>query len=265
MNETLPSSHPDAIAKICVWNNVQFPMITRFPSWPYYVNHLVCFVFNIIQIACTLILNYLAIHAFYKSSQLRRKTTLFIVMVLSVNDFAIGLIAEPLFLFHMGLEIFGNESCFSLILRVSFMSILLSVSMMTLLVLNFEIYLSVIYPIYHKTKVTNRRVFYALVFLWFLLLIRPYLFANHFNKNTINILVVVFVLFMIFAMVYMHCRIFITALKRRRIQTETSTNRPGNELLHRVKEAKSCLLVVFFTTCCYLPSAIANVYPHRAR
>ena len=243
---------------MCVWKNVQFPVITRFPSWPYYVSHLVCFVFNIIQIACTLILNYLAIHAFYKSSQLRRKTTLFIVMVLSVNDFAIGLIVQPLFLCRLGSEIFGNGSCFTLILCMSFLDILLGFSMMTLLVLNFEIYLSIIHPIYHKTKITNRRIFYALGFLWFLLSIRSYLFQYHLNKKTKNILVVVLVLFMIFAMVYMHSRILITALNRRRIHPEASNNCRGNKLLRGVKEAKSCLLVVFFTTCCYLPSAISK-------
>ena len=239
--------------EICVWENVEYSFVSHFPNDLYRGNHVLCLIYNIIQTFLIIVLNYAAIQAFYKSSQLRRKTTFFIVMVLSANDLVIGLVVEPLFLIHLGREISGNENCFVFLSFVVTNRLVLSFSMITFLALNFEIYLSVIYPIFHKTKVTNRRILYLLIVLWSLFIINQYLFVFIFSKNTVPLILTSTMTFAILALVFMHVRIFVTVYKRRKIEPNVQGEKT---LLRRVRDAKSCIAVLLCTICCYLPSSI---------
>ena len=239
--------------EICVWENVEYSFVSHFPNDLYRASHVLCLIYNIIQTLLIIVLNYAAIHAFYKSSQLRRKTTFFIVMVLSANDLVIGLVVEPLFLIHLSREISGNENC------VVFLSFLLTgrllqpFSIVTFLALNFGIYLSVIHPIFHRTKVTNRRILYLLIVLWSLFIIKQYLFVFVLSKNTVSLILTGLMTFSMFALVFMHVRIFVTVYKRRRIEPSVHGEMT---LLRGVRDAKSCIAVLLCTVCCYLPSSI---------
>ena len=252
-----PSTKYDGYLKICVWNNVELPVITDFPSSSYYASHVACLVYNIIQTLLNIVLNFLAIYAFWKSSQLRRKSTLFVVMVLSANDLAIGLIVEPQFLLNYSREILGNQNCLDAVLNVLTFDVLVSISMMTFLMLNIEIYLAIIHPIFHKTKITNRRVFNLLLILWCAHIVRAYFFAFHFDGNTTALIATLLITLMILAMVFMHSRIFIIIYKRRKIRGMTSSSR-GRAFLRGIRDAKSCLFILLFTLFCYLPSAIEH-------
>ena len=260
MNETVPTEgRYDMYTKICVWKKTEYVQAIGFPSWPYYASHILCFIFNIIQTCLIIVLNYLAIHSFYKSSQLRRKTTLFIVMLLSANDLVIGFVGEPLFLLSLTMQITGSENCTMLFVYVLCTTFLMSVSMTTFFVLNFEIYLSIIHPIFHKVKITNRRVLHVLWIHWILLMVVSYLFAFHVNQSAVNVLVTLILSFIILSLVYFHGRIFITVFKRKINQGESSSGvGRGRDFLRRVKNAKSCLLVLLFTACCYAPAGIAT-------
>ena len=130
----------DTYVEICVLKNFEYSFVSHFPNGFYRTSHVVCLIHNIIQTVLIIVLNYLAIHAFYKSSQLRRKTTFF------------GLVVEPLFLVHLGRAIFGKEDCFVFMLNVVTQTVILPFSMITFFVLNFEIYLSVIHPIFTRLK-----------------------------------------------------------------------------------------------------------------
>ena len=254
-----PTGRYDMYIEKCVLGHLEYSFFTRIPN-EHYASHIVCLILNTIQTLSTVVLNYLAIHAFYKCSHLRRKTTLFLVMLLSTNDMAIGLTAEPLFLSHLCREIVGNETCLNLMLNVVTLGVLLAISMVTFLVLNFEIYLSIIHPIFHKTKVTNKRVLYVLFLLWFLQVARAYFFARHLDKNTEQIIVTLMISSSMLAMVYMHGRIFAAVYKRRRIEVTASpsSRKQGKAFLNGVRDAKSCLLVLICTVCCYLPATIDN-------
>jgi hypothetical protein len=260
-NETTikPTAEYEMYLENCVWKKIEFPVVIRFPSRLFYASHFVCLIYNIIQTFLIITLNYLAIHAFYKSSQLRRKTTLFLVMILSANDFLVGLISEPMFLLCLSREMFGNKNCLIEMLNFVTSDTLLGISAMTFLVLNFEIYLSIIYPIFHKTKITNRRVLYLLLCLWFAAMTRSYLFGFYLDRNTVEVIITLLISSALLAMVFMHSRIFITVYKRRRIEPAASSNiQRGKAFLRGVRDAKSCLLVLCCTVCCFLPSSIEN-------
>jgi hypothetical protein len=262
-NETTirPTAEYDMYLENCVWETLEFPVVVRFPSRLFYASHVVCLIYNIIQTFLIITLNYLAMHAFYKSSQLRRKTTLFLVMVLSANDFAVGLIEKPVFLLCLSREIFGNKNCLSEMLSFVILDILYTwyFYIITFLVLNFEIYLSIIHPIFHKTKITNRRVLYLLLSLWFAAMTRSYLLGFYLNKNTVEVITTLLISAAMFAMVFMHSRIFITVYKRRRTEAVASSNiHRGKAFLRGVRDAKSSLMVLCCTVCCYLPASIEN-------
>jgi hypothetical protein len=254
-----PSTEYDGYLKICVWNSLELRVITDFSSSSYYASHhLACLVYNIIQTLLNIVLNFLAIFAFWKSAQLRRKTTFFVVMVLSANDLAIGLFAQPQGLVLYSREFWGHQNCLGAVLTALTFDVLLSISMATFLILNFEIYLSIIHPIFHKTKITNRRVFYLLLILWCANIVRVYLFAFYIDKDRSAVAITLSMTSIILAMVFMHSRIFITVYKRRRIEAMASSN-SARAFLRGIRDAKSYLLVLVCTLCCYLPFAIENV------
>ena len=260
-NETSkqPTQKYDTYVAKCVLGDIEYPFLTRFPS-SFYVSHVVCLILNIIQTLLIISLNYLAIHAFCKSAQLKRKATLFVVMLLSTNDLAIGIIAEPLFLLLLSREIFATENCLYLLLNVTTLNILLAISMTTFLVLNFEIYLSIIHPIFHQTKISKKRVLYLLLLLWFLIVARTYFVVRHLNQKTSQFIATFLISLAMLAMVYMHTRIFAAIRKRRRFKVGASPSTPkhGKTFLSGVRDAKSCLLVLVSTVCCYLLAAIDN-------
>ena len=240
-------------SEICVWENFEYSFVSHFPNDLYRSSHVLCLMYNIIQTLLIIVFNYGAIHAFYKSSQLRRKTTFFIVMVLSANDLVIGLVLEPLYLIHLSREISGNENCVVFLSFVATYRLVLPFSMITFLALNFVIYLSVIHPVFHRTKVTNRRILYVLIVLWSLFIIRQYLSVFVLSKNTVSLIVTGLMTFSMLALVFMHVRIFVTVYKRRRIEPNVQGEMT---LLRGVRDAKSCIAVLLCTICCYLPSSI---------
>ena len=244
------------ILKNCVFEKLEYPYVEHFPSGPYHMSHVICFVFNIVQTILIVILNYPAIYAFYKSSQLRKKTTFFLIMVLSASDLIIGLVVEPLFLVHLGREIYGHENCLIFVLNVIILSLVLPFSIVTYLVLNFEIYLSVMHPIFHKSKVTKRRIFRLLLVLWSVLIIREYLFVYILSRRTFDVIVTFLMSLEVAAILLMQGRIFLAVYQRRRINM--ANVRCGKAFLRGVRDAKSCLFVLLCTACCYLPAAIES-------
>jgi hypothetical protein len=265
INTSVESAAENIYIEKCTWQNLQSAFVVRFPSRQYYLNHLTCFAFNIIQTLLTISLNYLAVHALWKSSQLRRKTTLFLIMVLSASDLAVGIIVGPVFLFHLGMEICAMQDCFGSALKKLVFDILPGISFGLFVVLNVEIYLSIIYPIFHKTKVTNKRALKTLCVVVFVSVLRSYLFTFHISKRGATMFVTVFILLIVMALVFIHVKIFMVVYRRRKIGfAGTAVGGPSSSALRRksflrgVREAKSCLLVLFCTVLCYLPSAIED-------
>ena len=250
--ESTDKTH-NTYTEICVWENLEYSFVSHFPNDFYRASHVLCLMYNIIQTLLIIVFNYAAIHAFYKSSQLRRKTTFFIVMILSANDLVIGLVVEPLFLIHLSREISGNENCVVFLSFVVTNRLVLSFSMITFFALNFVIYLSVIHPVFHRTKVTNRRILYLLIVLWSLFIIRQYLSVFVLSKNTVSLVLTGMMTFSMLALVFVHVRIFVTVYKRRRIEPNVQNEKT---LLRGVRDAKSCIAVLLCTICCYLPSSI---------
>ena len=250
----------DANLKNCFVKKLNYPYVSRFPSGTYRTSHVVCLVYNVLQTVLIIFLNYPAIHAFYKSSQLRRKTTFFLIMILSANDLVIGLFVEPLFLLHLSREINGHENCSALMLNVIALSLVIPFSIFTFLVLNFEIYLSVIHPIFHRRKVTKRRLFRLLLILWAILVVREFLFVFILDRYTFDLIVTVLMSLAMAAILLVHGRIFLAVYRMRRI---AANSRGQKAFLRGARDAKCCLFVLLCTACCYLPAAVESALKEK--
>ena len=263
MKPTAKTAMYNFFIESCVWQNMESTLIVRFPSWSYKMNHIICFVFNIIQTLLTIFLNYLAVHALCKSPQLRRKTSLFLVMLLSVSDLVLGVTVAPTFLFHLAKEIYGTDDCFASIAKKILFDTLAAISFTIFFILNVEIYLSIIYPIFHKTKITNRRTFKVLCICVIVSIVRSYLFVFHVSKQGQKLFFSAFILLTLVALAFIHIKISVVAYKRRRVgfvgrDDSSNLQKSKTGFLRCVREAKSCLLVLFCTLLCYLPSVIED-------
>ena len=183
-------------------------------------------------------------------------------MVLSANDLVAGLTTGPLFALHLAREVLGTQDCTgATITAISLHTT--AISSTTFLILNFEIYLSVVHPIFHKTKITNGRILIVLIVLWLLQVLRVYPLLYYMGASSAP-LVSVIVTLALLCLAFLHGRIFVTVYKRRRIGVvnndgTTSVNFGRfKSILAGARDAKSCLLITFLTTVCYLPVVIDN-------
>ena len=104
--------------------------------------------------------------AFWKSTELKKKMAHFLIMVLSLNDLAVGIICSPLFASMYARELLGKSSCFLSGIQVFWFLITCGCSFKTLFVMNLERYLAIVHPIFHRTKVTKVRLVKCLIVLW---------------------------------------------------------------------------------------------------
>ena len=154
---------------------------------------MLCSLFNIIQTRSIIVLTVeLSRDTFIlQVLSIEARNKIFIVMLLCANDLAVG--------FILTMQITRSENSTMLFVYVLCARFLQSVSMATFLVLDFEICLFVIHPIFHRVKITNRRVFHVLLVLWILLVVVSYLFSFNVDENTVNV-------FMTFIFSFVHCK-----------------------------------------------------------
>ena len=102
---------------------------------------------------------------------------------------------------------------------------------------------------------TNTRIFYLLLILWSTFIIREYLFLFVLKKNTVAFILTLTIALAMIALVYMHGRIFLTVYQRRRIEASVHHHH-GRAIARGVRDARSCIIVLFCTVCCYLPVSV---------
>ena len=236
--------------EICCWKNVETILIVGFPSTKYYVNLLVCFVMNIFLTVATIFVNIVAIAAYLKSS-------CFLVMILSASDLATGMLATSTFAMYIGNDLFFNADCLTAFLNTIFSYLLIPISFYTLLVLNVERYLSIIYPILHKSKVTKKKLLLSLGLLWLTCILALYLLFV--RRPLAELYLAIAGIVGLTMLLGMYTKIFFIIRNRRKEMASLgSTRTRENEKisLQNVREAWSCLIVAVCTIVCFLPSSI---------
>ena len=99
----------------CSISGVELPIytFTSLPSKGYYINFVICCLVNALLTCSTITLNSLTVLAYWKSSQLRKKTCYFLVMLLSLSDLAVGVLSNSIFTAYLAVEtLAGHSGCF---------------------------------------------------------------------------------------------------------------------------------------------------------
>lgn len=249
----------------CSIENAKFGVIVGFPSTKYYANHIICCVVNTFLTFSNICLNSLTLVAYWKSSQLSEKTSYFLVMVLSGNDLGVGFFCNSTFTIGLIREIMGIEDCFWPFLCVMLTLAFTGMSIMTLLILNIERYFAIIHPIYHRNKVTKRRLLAVAVSTWVFCVIMPSVLFT--SAIVLRILICATVTSFLMILAFIYTNIF-AIIRRSTVNASlpdvytavalTASALRRKEFLQKVRQAKSCLVVVICTFCCFLPSTVTS-------
>ena len=225
----------------------------------YYINHVICFQFNVLIIFSSTILNTTTVLAYWKSSQLRKKTSYFLIMLLSLSDLGTALGCS---LFHsitllrnmLGLE---NSSLTSPFIILTYVFSGMSYSI--LCVLNIERYLGIVHPLFHRKKVNKARVLKAIVLFWLGCLIVGSLILL--DTKIGNFVLGTSMSLNLTILITIYVKIFLTGGGTATKNFSGSGNTQLKAYLRKIKLAKSCLIVVGCSYVCFVPTAVMPFLP----
>ena len=239
------TDHEDNLAtsKLVIYNNLAFG------------------IFNTCLTIATIFLNSITIAAYVKSPLLKGKLAYFLVMLLSVNDLMVGLTSNVLFAATL-LKEYNSKmiECILHDVQIFLLLFLSGCSFKSLVVMSWERYAAICHPLFHRTKVTRKRLLKCMFFLWFLALLGTVL-SWYFEGFFAYVIIPELLAFNVF-LVYIYVRIYLANSKSlknlRNIEGDQNAerNEQRRQNMVNVKLAKSCFLAVITFVVCYLPSSI---------
>ena len=269
MNSTTTSS---AFEETCIFINFHLFHFTveSLTSTNVFINHTAFSVVTAALSVLTICLNSITAMAYWKSTEIKKKLAVFLIMVLSLNDVGIGVFCGPLYVATFTRDIWlGKSSCFLTGLPVFVHLIIGGCALKTLIIMNFERYFAIVYPIFHRTKVTKERLLKCLMIMWLFTgaLVLAFVF---YPFDVLEKLLTVEMLLIMAALIYIYSRIYFTSRIsfenfRRTNRINSSSQGQGTsqserkQHLRNIKLVKSCFIVVVCYCICFLPLTILNL------
>ena len=207
----------------------------------YFINLIFIFAVNVLFLFLGICLNSLVILSFWRSVQLRKKISYFMIMVLSCSDLLTVLTNNPLLALIALLSLTGKLDVNTRWAHISlrWTSIFLGFSLFALLVMNFDRYLATSYPIFHRTSVTKGRLSTLLAILIIVELTSKVMSVNDFVISyQVNILILS--ILVIPAMLFVNYKLFLVVRKSRKNKRIS----PEIKKTFSLKNISSCLLAV---------------------
>ena len=224
-------------------------------------------------VGCTgIISNLFAIFVLGSSAQIRIKLANTLIIHQSFIDLLASVFSVALTHIEVpdvhGLEGFHAEvHCFFINCKWP-LWLMMDVSSFSLIFLNIERYISIVFPIYHHTTVTRKRVLMLLPIVWILGILEQYWVCNCFEAEngscvledpemygiTVIAFLVVHFFFPLLLVLFLYGHMFV--LLRRNSRTgSTSSNR--SDLMEKAKNNvfKPMLLITLFYALCYVSSS----------
>ena len=217
-----------------------------------YIQLIFLCVVNVFFTFIGIILNSLVIISFWKSSQLRKKLCYLMTMVLSCVDVVAIIANHPLLATYAIVfltEKYDLLPAFNIYGRIS--SMFFAFSLLTLLVMSFDRYLSTAYPIFHRTSVTRNRLLTLLAILFVLevVLLTMSLTGRLFSYHVKTVIFLA-----IFSPPFMFVNIKLFQIVRR--MSKNNVISPKVTTMVKLKKISSCLLAVACLVLLYIPSGI---------
>ena len=214
----------------------------------YFINLIFIFALNVLFFFSGICLNSLVILSFWRSVQLRKKLCHFMIMVLSCCDLLAVSTNHPFLALVATLWLtkeFNNVYPRWMNICLFMANILLGLSLLTLLVMNFERYLATCYPIFHRTSVTKGKL---LTLLGTLIVVELSLYLINYFFISYSVGLLVFLITISPPMLFINYKLFKIARKSRR----NNGISPGIRKTFSWKNISSCLLAVV----CFVALAI---------
>ena len=220
----------------------------------YYINHVICFEFNILIMVSSTVLNTITVLAYWKSSQLRKKTSYFLIMLLSLSDLGTALGSSSIYSIILLRDMLGYESHSLSLALITLIYVFPGMSYSILCVLNIERYLGIVYPLFHRNNVNKARVLKAIVLFWLVCLIVGFLVVL--DPTIWNLVVGITISLNLTILIVVYVKIFLTGGRT------VVGNTQQKAFLRKIKLAKSCLIVVVCCYVCFLPTAVKQFLTH---
>ena len=247
----------DNLLQTCVYRGSEFNMSVEHQSRGFYINFIIFCIFNILLSTLAIYLNSVTVLAYCSSTQLRKKLSFFLIMLLSLSDLASGISCFLTYTTVLVQAVVGELNCEIYVFTHLIIFAMLSVSLVNLTLLNTERYLGVVYPFYHKSKITRRRILVVAVVLWIFIVI-PLTLLRLFMNGESRYLSTLLISLAIVAFIYMYISIFRTS---RGVSIRSSPQTATTNSWIKLKElrlANSCAVVVCCTFICYIPFSITD-------
>ncbi len=205
----------------------------------YFINLIFIVALNVLFFVSGICLNSLVILSFWRSVQLRKKLCYFMIMILSCCDLLVVLTNNPLVAVLAMLTLTGKLDVHPSWVNISTNvgTIFVGLSLLALLVMNFDRYLATYYPIFHRTSVTKGKL---LTLFATIIVVELTLYLVSINDLVFSHSVFVLIgLIIIFPpMLFINYKLFIIARKSRR----NNGISPEIKKTFSLKNISSCLL-----------------------
>ena len=231
-----------------------------------FVNALFPCLVNVTFMVVGIILNAVVIISLWRSSQLRKKLCYFMIFFLSCFDMAVVAIMHPILILSTilwSMEIYHEEIKYT---RIYTNIISGGFSMFALLTLTIERFLALTYPFFHQSAVTKRRLVLFQAVLMITTVSLPPL--TYFYAKTANMLITLFVSFVLFVFICLNYKMFIIAKSKRENERVAPT---GAETSSHIKERKrGNLNFKNFSTCslavaCFFVCSLSQIIYSASR
>ena len=229
-----------------------------------WMNLLALGVVNLVFILGGAFLNSLAIFVFLSSPVVRKRKCYFLIMVLSCIDLVVVIVVHPLTIFYCVSELTGHRICLKVYHFICFL--LRGLSSFTLLTMNIERYIAVVYPYVHQRTMTKGKMLllagFASIFVVMFWLLQIYF------RNIKGVVIVVEVLFFLLFVTLINTKILIIARKKRMQRalslnsfrlTAKSTLKTTKDHLRDLKFTLTYIYTIVCWFICYCPMSIFQI------
>ena len=259
----------DPFADMCNYGvSSSSSIVAQFPSRKYVINQIFYCFANSMLIIPTVLLNGISVLTIWKSSHLKAKFCYFLILIQSIVDLTVGLVSIPLNVARGVMELYGVADCVNAFVLQAIAYIPVGTSFMTIYLLTFERYLSILHPILHRSYVAKSQMLVYLCCAGVVVSVTGPVFRVvseklHSTFNTATVLVLL--VFNTFA----YARIYF-AVRHMHFSNDSigdySTEQRSSNMVKKRKSlrerslAKSCALVVLISYFCYIPFVISYVF-----
>ena len=246
----------------CKVGGNSYVILSQFPKEEYKRSRIAVLFVNCILFFLTIFLNGISIITIRRSSQLRGKVCSFVMLLQSVFDLGVGVVAIPFFIFYLLFPFLSTSNCTFTILARRVTRVTCGLSVVTLSAMTLERYIGVLHPYYYEAKFTKKKI---LIYMGtFVLCIFPVLAYSFRDDRVANIftrvLRILFFVFTAFAYVkiYRVIRKLIRSEKRPACESHKKRSIWKRQIRER-RQATSCFLVVACFAFFLLPSLLSAV------